>query len=148
MGYGQEPFDSASAARAETLAARILAELDATPQLPCPPMFQAVEHGRIEEVRRLIAAGADVNCYYGGGWTPLVHAIDMESDVAWQKHHEPDRASNEITELLLVAGAAPTEEAFAMARRYQNLKAVALMESHQRHAEPGAAVDPPTAAGC
>jgi ankyrin repeat protein len=104
-------------------------------------LFSAIEHGRIEEVCRLIADGADVNGDGSGGWTPLVHAIDMESDTAWQRHHEPDRESTELTELLLAAGAVPTDEAFAIARRYRNRRALALLERHQRHAEPGAAPD-------
>ena len=141
MRHEQEPLDGTGAAEAEALAARILADLDAAPAPPCPPLFQAVEHGQIEEVRRLIAEGADVNCDLGGGWTPLVHAIEIESDIAWQQHHEPDRESTELTELLLAAGAVPTEEAFAIARRYQNRKAMALLERHQRQAEAEVAAD-------
>jgi hypothetical protein len=45
-----------------------------------------------------------VNCDLGGGCTPLVHAIDMESDTAWQRHHEPDREPTDLTELLLAPG--------------------------------------------
>ncbi|WP_020470646.1 ankyrin repeat domain-containing protein [Zavarzinella formosa] len=139
MGHGQELV--AGNVEAETLAGRILADLDAPPDLPCPLLFSAVEHGRIEEVRRLIADGEDVNCDLGGGWTPLVHAIDLESDAAWQRHHKPDRESTELTELLLAAGAAPTGEAFAVARRYRNQRAVALLERHLKPAEQDVAPD-------
>jgi hypothetical protein len=134
-------MDSAGAADGEALAARILADLDAAPDPPCPPLSQAIEHQRVEEVRQLIAAGADVNYELGGGWTPLVHAIDIESDTAAQRHAEPFRPSTELTELLLAAGAMPTEEAFAVARRYQNREALAVLERYQRQAELGAAAD-------
>jgi len=70
-----------------------------------PPLFQAIEHQRIEIARRLIAAGADVNRDTGNGWTPLVHAIDIESDSAWQAHHETGHESTEPKNLLLSAGA-------------------------------------------
>ena len=48
-----------------------------------PPLHLAIEHQRVEIARRLIAAGAMVNCDLGRGWTPLVDAIDIESDAAW-----------------------------------------------------------------
>jgi hypothetical protein len=61
--------------------------------------------------RLLIAAGADVNCDVVGGWTPLIHAIDIESGAAWQSHHETGHESTELT-TLLAAGAVPTDAAF------------------------------------
>src|SRR5437868_5399282 len=81
-----------------------------------PPLHVAIEHQRAEIVRRLIAAGALLNgelCmpgwgFGGPGWTPLVHAIDIESDAAWQAHHETGHESTELTELLLASGALPT----------------------------------------
>ncbi|MBN9520808.1 hypothetical protein J0H58_20195 [bacterium] len=139
MSPEQVPSDGATAADADALAARILADLDAAPAPPFPPLWRAIELGPVEEVRRLIAAGADVNGYPGGG-TPLVHAIDLESDTAWQRYHEPDREPTELTELLLAAGAVPTAEAFAVAHRYGNRRALALLE-RARPAEPGAAAD-------
>lgn len=137
MTNEQESSDCGGAADAEARAARILVDLDAATAPRCPPLFGAIEHRRIGEVRQLIAEGADVNCDVGAGWTPLVHAIDMESDTAWQQHHELDRESTELTELLLAAGAMPTQEAFAIARRYQNCKALALLERHHRQVDPG-----------
>ena len=134
MRSEQEP--SVGVADAEALAARILADLDAAPALPCPPLFTAIEHGRVIEVRRLIAAGADVNCDSGWGWTPLAHAIDIESDAAAQRHWEPFLPSTELTELLLAAGAVPDAEAFRVARAYNNQRAVAALERHTRPAKP------------
>ncbi len=106
-----------------------------------PPLFQAIEHQRAEIARRLIAAGADVNRDVGEGWTPLVHAIDMESDAAWQAHHEAGRESTELTALLLAAGAVPTERAFESARAYNNRRAVSLLERAMQ-AAPGTLGEP------
>lgn len=128
-------------AQAGALAARILAALDAEPPLPTPPLWLAIEHERVEEIRQLVADGADINADWGAGWSPLVHAIDLESDSAWQRHHEPGHESTELAEVLLSLGAVPTEEAFAIARRYQNQKALALLEKHRRHADPDAVPD-------
>ncbi len=95
------------------------------------PLHLAIEQQWIEIVQRLIAAGAEVNRDLGHGWrTPLVHAIDIESDAAAQKFQEPGHASTEPTELLLAAGAVPTEEAFQVARDYGNGRALALLERY------------------
>ena len=144
MGNEQGSPDSVRALEIEALAAHILADLGASPAPLPPPLFGAVEHQRIEEIRLLLAMGADVNCDLGGGWTPLVHAIDIESDATWQAHHEPDRESTELTELLLAAGAVPTEEAFAIAGRYQNRRAVELLVRYKRQAEISSTPDPAT----
>jgi ankyrin repeat protein len=93
-----------------------------------PPLFQAIEHQRVEIAQRLIAAGANVNYDLGEGWTPLVHAIDIESDVASQAYHEAGHESTELTALLLSAGAVPTERAFKLARAYNNRRALTLLE--------------------
>jgi hypothetical protein len=91
----------------------------------------AIEQPWPEIVRRLIAAGADVNRYPGSDWgTPLAHAIDVESDAAWQRFDDRDRASTELTELLLAAGAVPAEEAFEKAQMYGNRRALALLERY------------------
>jgi hypothetical protein len=91
----------------------------------------AIEQQWIEIVRRLIAAGADINRNFAEGWgTPLVHAIDIESDAASQQFQEPGHESTELTELLLGAGAIVTEEAFEIARRYGNRRALALLERY------------------
>jgi hypothetical protein len=107
-----------------------------------PPLHVAIEHQRLEIVRRLIGAGAKLNGelsmpgwdFGGPGWTPLVHAIDIESDGAWQAHHETGHESTELTELLLASGAVPTKRAFAIARDYGNEKALALL---RQYAGPG-----------
>jgi hypothetical protein len=107
-----------------------------------PPLHVAIEHQRVEIARRLIAAGARLNGelsmlgwdFGGPGWTPLVHAIDIESDAAWQAHHETGHESTELTELLLASGAVPTRRAFEIAEGYGNQKALALL---RRYAGPG-----------
>jgi hypothetical protein len=103
-----------------------------------PPLHVAIEHRRVEIIRRLIAAGALLNRELsmpgwdlGQGWTPLVHAIDIESDAAWQAHHETGHESTELTELLLASGAAPTKRAFEVAQGYDNHKALALLRRYE-----------------
>lgn len=95
-----------------------------------PPIHLAIEQAWVPIVRRLIEAGAEFNRDLRGGWTPLVHAIDIESDGAWQTHHEGGHESTELTELLLVAGAVPTAKAFEIARDYGNRKVLALLAKH------------------
>jgi ankyrin repeat protein len=76
----------------------------------------AIEQRWIEIARCLIEAGADVNQERDTGWTPLVHAIDIESDAAWQTRYETGRESMELTALLLAAGAASTDRAVEVAK--------------------------------
>lgn len=93
-----------------------------------PPLYLAIEQQWVPLVWRLVAAGADVNCDLGQGWTPLVHAIDIESDAAWQVHHEEGHESTELTSFLLTAGAVPNERAIEVAKNYRNRKALALLK--------------------
>src|SRR5688572_6250841 len=67
-----------------------------------PPLHLAIEQMWVEVARRLIAAGAEVNRDRdtGQGWTPLVHAIDIESDAALQRHDEVGHETTALTELL------------------------------------------------
>jgi ankyrin repeat protein len=103
-----------------------------------PPLHVAIEHQRVEIVRRLIAAGALLNWelsmpgwdFGGPGWTPLAHAIDIESDAAWQAYHERGHESTVLTELLLASGAAPTNRAFEIANNYGNEKALELLRRY------------------
>jgi ankyrin repeat protein len=92
-----------------------------------PPLHLAIEQQRPEIVRRLIAAGAEVNGDLGRAWTPLAHAIDIESDAASQAGRSPDEVSTELVELLLAAGALPTERAFELAESYGNHKVLSLL---------------------
>jgi ankyrin repeat protein len=98
-----------------------------------PLLWLAIEQSWPEIVRLLVAAGADVNRYPGSGWgTPLAHAIDVESDTAWQRRDDPYRASTELTELLLAAGAVPAEEAFAKAQDYGNRQVLTLLQQYSQ----------------
>lgn len=105
------------------------ADVNAADALRDPPLHLAIEQQWIEIVRHLIKAGAEINRDLGDGWTPLVHAIDVESDGAWQTRHESGHQSTELTEILLAAGAIPTERAFEVAHNYGNHKALNLLRS-------------------
>jgi ankyrin repeat protein len=96
-----------------------------------PPLGIAVGQMRIDIVRRLIKAGADVNCDLGEGWTPLAVAIDVESDAAWQTTQQKGRETTELTELLLASGAVITDLAKVIADDYGNHKAHALMREYE-----------------
>ena len=108
------------------------ADVNATlPDSGWSPLHVAIEHQHRIVVDVLIAAGASVTFDVdGSGLTPLIHAIDIESDAAWQRYHEPNRASVELTEIVLRAGAPPTSEAVALAERYGNLCAVGLLRRY------------------
>jgi hypothetical protein len=45
-------------------------------------LARAAREGRLETMRALIEAGADVNGRSGNNWTPLVHAIHKRQDAA------------------------------------------------------------------
>jgi ankyrin repeat protein len=92
-----------------------------------PPLHLAIEQMEVEIVRRLIEAGAAVDGESGWGWSPLAHAVDIESDASWQSGESPEQVSTDLTELLLKAGALPTQQAIDIARRYGNHKALALL---------------------
>jgi uncharacterized protein len=59
---------------------------------PNDELIEAAESGNFEAVKAAIAAGADVNCTFRDGWTPLLSAANQDSM---------------ITELLLANGADP-----------------------------------------
>jgi ankyrin repeat protein len=92
-----------------------------------PALHLAIEPMEVEIARRLIAAGAEVNRDLGQGWTPLAHAVDLESDAACQVGLSPDEVSTALTELLLAAGAIPTDRAIELARGHGNHRALALL---------------------
>lgn len=98
-----------------------------------PPLHLAIEQMEVDIVRRLIEAGADVNRDLGEGWTPLVHAIDIESDSAWQAHYELGHETTELSELLLAVGATLTELAFEIVEDYDNDKARRLLRKYAGH---------------
>jgi ankyrin repeat protein len=102
------------------------------------PLHLAIEQLNGEIVRLLIDAGADLNRDPGNGWTPLAHAIDSECDAASQSYDDadPNHASMELTELLLKAGARPTDKAFEVAQDYRRMRALDLL---RRYSPPNAA---------
>jgi ankyrin repeat protein len=106
------------------------ADVDAADPPRDPPLHLAVEQQWIEIVRRLIMAGASIHAASDKGWTPLEHAIDIESDAAWQSHHEIGHESTVLTKLLLEAGAVPNERAFKLAHDYSNQKALELLSKY------------------
>lgn len=67
-----------------------------------PPLFMAIESGSVEVVRLLLAHGADLNAQDRMGCTPLLLAIDYESDTATNNDEEP---SAELSSVLIDAGA-------------------------------------------
>jgi uncharacterized protein len=106
------------------------ADVNAAAEDRWPPLFLAIEQRWIEIIHRLIAAGADIDRDLGDGWRPLVYAIDIESDTAWQAHHETGHEPTEVTELLLAAGAVLTERAFEIAEDYGNQRGLHLLRSY------------------
>ncbi len=108
-------------------AIRAGADVNATDGRRQPPLHLAIEQMEVEIARRLIAAGAEVNRDLGQGWTPLAHAVDIESDAACQAGLSPDEVSTALTELLLASGAIPTDRAIELARGYGNHRALALL---------------------
>jgi ankyrin repeat protein len=106
------------------------ADVNATDPPHDPPLHLAIEQQWVEIVRRLIRAGSEVNRELRDGWTPLAHAIEIESDSAWEAHGEIGHESTELTELLLAAGSVPTARVFEIARAYDNRKALALLQKN------------------
>ncbi|MEX0168988.1 ankyrin repeat domain-containing protein [Streptomyces sp. LMG1-1-1.1] len=69
------------------------------------PVHQAVESDDLQELTRLLDAGHNPNEFdTHNGWTPLLHAIDSEADVAVQTG-TPLQAA--CTAVLLAYGAHP-----------------------------------------
>jgi len=71
-----------------------LSKPDAHGRFVLEPLCESL---RLDMVRELIAAGADVNSKGSTGFTPLLSAID-------RAHHDPDKAVK-LVELLLDSGA-------------------------------------------
>jgi len=67
-------------------------------------MGTAVEQVWQPGLELLIHHGGDVNVREYGGWTPLIHAVDVEADGAWQAGESP---SLELLRFLLAQGANP-----------------------------------------
>lgn len=93
-------------------------DVNATNERRMPPLHLAIEQMWVEIVRRLIAAGADVNFDCGDGWTSLTHAVDIEADSTIQSGIPNAEIQTELVELLLAAGAVPTARAIDVAERY------------------------------
>jgi ankyrin repeat protein len=106
------------------------------------PLHAAIENCQSASVRLLLAAGADVQRAMPDGLTPLMHAIDAESDAACQLDIDPQEMSLEITALLLAAGAPVTSEAIEWAERsYGSERILALVGKQSREAGPVATAD-------
>jgi len=106
------------------------ADVDAADPPRDPPLHLAVEQQWIEIVRQLLLAGASIDAVSDQGWTLLEHAIDIESDAAWQSHHEIGHECTEVSKLLLDAGAIPSERAFKLAQDYGNQRALDLLAKY------------------
>ena len=124
--------------RGDVAAVEAMLAAGADPEAVAPesflsPFMLAIEHAQVEIVRRLIAAGADVN---GRDGAPLVRAIDTESDAAVQLYDDVSKAGTELIEVLLAAGAVPTPRAFHLARSYGNEKALALLARYAEAPQP------------
>ena len=100
------------------------------------PLHAAIEGGHVEIVALLLAHGADPNEIDSTGFTPLFHAIDLESDAARQLNKP--QPSTEILETLLRAGAEVHLKSYpwgnsggvtplAIARSYDNAPAQKLL---------------------
>jgi len=88
------------------------------------PLHLAIEQLYDEIVELLLDAGADIERRdEDGGWTPLIHAVDIVSDASTQGERPPD---NKLVSLLISRGAdlaARTSKgrtALSVARRYSN----------------------------
>jgi ankyrin repeat protein len=105
-------------------------DVNATPERhDWPALHAAIEQMEFEAVRRLVRAGADVNLEQPCGWTPLQHAVDIESDAAHQRDVPREEMPTDLIELLLSLGARPTAEALNTAERYGNPRASAVLRS-------------------
>lgn len=97
-----------------------------------PPMSAAIEQAWLPGLQLLLVHGGDVNVRKYGGWTPLMHAVDVEADGACQSG-EP--ASLDLVRFLLKQGADPAlrddrgECAADLARRYGWDEAVQLLSA-------------------
>ncbi len=107
-----------------------------------PPLHAAIENLQIECVDLLINAGVDVNCSMPNGLTPLMHAIDAESDSACQCNVHTDSMSLDIMLALLTAGAVVTPEAVGWAERSYGSARIMQLLAGGKQAESGPASDP------
>ena len=80
-----------------------------------------------EAGKSLANAGADLNRETPPGWTPLMHAVDVECDAPVQRGVPTEGIPLSLIELLLSLGAQPTAEAFQIAEKYRNHRAIATL---------------------
>ncbi|MFF4624590.1 ankyrin repeat domain-containing protein [Nonomuraea jabiensis] len=107
-------------------------EYEAAAHEPMTPAHQAVEHGDLAELTRLLDAGTDPNEVWSG-MTLLLHAIDVEADGAAQTGQPLNAA---CTAVLLAYDADPERpgpdgdipQLFAF--HYGHGLAVRLLEAH------------------
>jgi ankyrin repeat protein len=85
------------------------ADLEAYNENGNTPLHLAIENAGCEVVRTLLELGADVNRRTRDGfWTPLIHAVEVESDAAIQLQKPAD---NRVIQLLLEYGASVKQRA-------------------------------------
>lgn len=95
-----------------------------------PAMATAVEQEWQLGLTLLISHGGDVNVREYGGWTPLIHAVDVAADGAAQAGEQP---SLDLLHFLLAHGADPTlcddqgRNAADLAQVYGWAEAIALL---------------------
>jgi len=98
-------------------------------------LHHLVEMRLVESVGWLLERGADPNTRDASGWTPLLHAIDVEGDCGGREIIEKQISvyAADITELLLKHGADPNtcdhsgRTPLRLARRYQHVLAIDLL---------------------
>lgn len=118
--------------------------MHAGPTEPMTPAHQAVEHGDVNELTRLLDAGVDPNEVWSN-MTLLLHAIDVEADGTAQTEQPLEAA---CTAILLAYGADPErsgprgEIPRLFAFHYGHGLAVRLLETHIARKQGKALADP------
>lgn len=92
-------------------------------------LHAAVENDQLEVVRKLVAAGSNLEALDTSGWTPLCLAVDAEID---SSHQTGKPLSLQITTFLLEAGANPSGDEktspLRIAQDYECEEAIQLLK--------------------